>query len=78
MVTEISRQICQKEEIWHSKWPPGGHLGSDQPNFFGTDGPYGANPHTKFGLPTLSHYENFPKRLFRLRQTDDGRTTDAK
>ncbi len=34
MVTEISRQICQKVEFRHSKWPPGGHLGSDRPNFF--------------------------------------------
>ncbi len=38
----------------------------------------GLHPHTKFGLPTLSHYVNFPQKRFRLRRrTDDGRKVNV-
>ncbi len=78
MVTDISRQICQKVEFWHSKWPPGGHLGSEQHNFCVEMGPMGIHPHTKFGLPILSHYENFPPKLIQsMTDGDNGRKVNA-
>ncbi len=38
------------------------------PIFLVQMGPIGIHPQTKFGLASLSHYENFPLKRFRLRQ----------
>ncbi len=44
--------------------------------FCGHMGPLVIHPHTKFGLPNLSRYRNFPQKRFRLRRTTDvGRRT---
>ncbi len=47
------------------------------PFFLCTDGPYRDTDSYQIWPASLSHYENFPPKRFRLRRTPDGRKVNA-